>query len=205
MHRNSILLFEKYAKDNFRPNMKVIEIGPDKFPSTYQSIIGNSGIDESKITWHTVDIYEDPSLTYTALSEYAFPIEDNAYDMVLSAQVIEHVRKPWIWMKELSRICKPGGMVVTINPVSWPYHEAPIDCWRAYPEGMIALYEDALLSVVMSKWESLESTGYQRYVSGRSREQQKGFSSIAYKLLCKAGFPFERSYDTITIGKKGIA
>lgn len=199
MHKNSSLLFEQYARVYFRPNMKVMEIGPDKLPSTYHSIV-----DESSIAWHTIDVCKNPLLTYTALSEYVFPVEDNVYDIVLSAQVIEHVRKPWIWMREVARICKPGGIVITINPVSWPYHEAPIDCWRAYPEGMMALYEDALLSIVMCKWESLESTGYKRYIPGRSREQQKGFSGLAYKLLCKVGLPFERSYDTVTIGRKSI-
>jgi hypothetical protein len=24
----------------------------------------------------------------------------------------------------------------------WPFHEYPIDCWRAYPDGMTALYEE---------------------------------------------------------------
>lgn len=107
-------------------------------------------------------------------------------------------------MKEVSRICKLGGVVITINPVSWPYHEAPIDCWRAYPEGVKALYEEAKLDVIMSKWESLESTQYRRYIPGQSRESQQGFVHIIYQILGKLGFPFERAYDTISIGRKQL-
>ena len=33
-------------------------------------------------------------------------------------------------------IISPNGYIITINPVSWKYHEAPVDCWRIYPEGM---------------------------------------------------------------------
>ncbi|MFM6527497.1 MAG: hypothetical protein ACKPIB_04265, partial [Dolichospermum sp.] len=76
-----------------------------------------------------------------------------------------------------------------------------IDCWRAYPEGMKALYEEAKLDVIMSTWESLESPHYSRYIPGQSRESQKGFARDIYQVLGKLGFPFERAYDTITIGK----
>src|SRR5918998_1346463 len=130
MHTNSRLLFEKYARDYFRSGMRVLEIGPDTFPSTYQLIV-----DDRSIIWDTLDLYKRPQLTFSALSEYSFPIPENRYDIVLSGQVFEHVRRVWVWMRELVRVCKVGGVVITINPVSWPYHEAPIDCWRAFPEG----------------------------------------------------------------------
>ena len=55
-----------------------------------------------------------------------YPIESDVADVVVAVNVMEHVRKPWIWMREITRICKPGGYVITINPVSWPYHEDPI-------------------------------------------------------------------------------
>jgi ubiquinone/menaquinone biosynthesis C-methylase UbiE len=67
--------------------------------------------------------------------------------------VLEHVRKPWIWIEELARVCKPRGLVITINPVSWPCRETPVDCWRAYPEGIRALYEEGNLEVLFSKVE----------------------------------------------------
>ena len=152
MHPNSQLLFEKYAKPLFKHNMRVLEIGPDRHPSTYRQIVG-----DQSIVWETIDLFESPKLTYRAENEYSFPIADNTFDIVVSGQVIEHVRKIWTWIKELSRVCKVGGSVITINPVNWPYHEAPIDCWRIYPEGMKALYEEGNLTVDLSVAESLDS------------------------------------------------
>ena len=55
MHPNSIYLFKKYALKYFRPDMRVLEIGPDNFPSTYQNIVS-----VNSILWHTVDIYPHP-------------------------------------------------------------------------------------------------------------------------------------------------
>ena len=203
MHENSKLLFEKYAKKYFRPGMRVLEIGPDGRISSYQ-LFFRSEIKcwRKSIQWDTVDVYQDPNLTYVAVDEYSFPISDALYDIVLSGNVIEHIRKPWIWIKEVARVCKKEGLVITITPVSWPYHEAPIDCWRVYPEGMKALYEEAGLEVIASTAESFEVPTYRRYIPGRSPEWQGWKWRFTNQLLGRLGFPVERAYDTITVGKK---
>ena len=152
MHDNSKLLFEKHARPFFRPGMRVLEIGPDSIPSTYQSVIN-----EPTLQWETLDIHKtDPRLTYITDGEYVFPVASNSFDIVLSGQVIEHVRMIWKWMQELARICKPGGVVITICPVTWPYHPHPFDCWRIYPEGMKALHEDSGLETQLALTEGLE-------------------------------------------------
>lgn len=197
MHTNSRLLFQKHAKRFFQPGLRVLEIGPDCIPSTYQNVVG-----DSSIVWHTLDIRNDPALTYHALSEYEFPVASGTYDIVLSGQVIEHVRQIWVWIRELSRVCKVGGLVVTINPVSWPYHEAPVDCWRVYPEGMKTLYEYASLEVDFSRCESLEVTGRRGHIPGQSAEWQSPRRRLAYKILGVVGFPVECAYDVITVGKR---
>ena len=197
MHTNSRLLFEKYALPLFQRGMKVLEIGPDSFPSAYQRLTGNLSLE-----WHTLDIYNSPRLTYPNAGEYAFAIPDESYDVVLSGQVIEHVKKPWKWLPELARIARTGGFVITINPVSWEYHEAPVDCWRIYPEGMKALYEDSSLTVMLSRWESLETPRFHRYLPGLSREFQSLPKRILSSTLGTFGFAVERAYDTITVGRK---
>jgi len=151
MHRNSEMLFRKYCLNIFKDNMRVLEIGPGYSPSPYQQSAGNNAIH-----WETIDINPNAQTTYIASSEYTFPIADNTFDVVLSGQVIEHVREIWVWIKELARVCKSGGFVITINPAKWPYHPAPYDCWRIYPEGMRALYNFAGLEVLLNKREALD-------------------------------------------------
>jgi len=199
MHANSLLMFEKHAREYFRPGVSVLEIGPDGFPSAYRSAVdaGSPGL-----CWHTVDIRPDARLTYVAESEYSFPIADEAYDVVLSGQVIEHVRKTWVWIKEVARVCKTGGIVITINPVSWPYHEAPVDCWRMFPEGTKALYEDASLEVMLSTWGSLELVGFRNYAPGASQQMYRPLRRFVNRALGRLGVPIERAYDTVTIGRK---
>ncbi|MCA9031414.1 MAG: methyltransferase domain-containing protein [Planctomycetaceae bacterium] len=173
--------------------MKVLEIGPDGFPSTYRKLIDNS-----TLQWETIDILDDERLTHKAIDEYNFGLPDNAYDIVVSGQVIEHVRKTWRWIREVSRVCKPGGCVVTVNPVSWGYHEAPIDCWRIYPEGMKSLYDEADLEVEHCVAESLEP------LSRRVSQYLKVFRKVLTGgTVAASGLP--PVVDTITIGRKKAA
>lgn len=104
MHLNSSLLFEKYAKAFFKNNMRVLEIDPDDYPSTYNKIVNNN-----TIIWETLDINRIQQLTYIAENQYKFPIPDNTFDIVVSGQVVEHIRKIWVWFKEVARVCKMGG------------------------------------------------------------------------------------------------
>lgn len=197
MHKNSRLLFTKFALPLFQPGLKVLEIGPDGFPSTYQK-----SVTIENITWHTLDVYDSPRLTYPGAGLYSFPIPDGSYDIVLSDQVIAHVAKIWRWMPELARITKPGGVVVTIAPSSWPYHEAPIDCWRFYPAALRALCEDSGLLVENTFWGTLELPYFSRALPGRSLGHCSAVHRTVFLLLGLLGFPIEKAFDTICIARR---
>lgn len=214
MHLNSKLIFQKHAVKFFRDEMKVLEIGPEEIPSAYQGLVNNKSIE-----WHTLEIGSDvPNVTIRAQDEYSYPVQNETYDIVVSNNVIEHVRKIWVWMKELQRITKRDGFIIIVNPLSWPYHEAPVDCWRIYPEGMKALCEDANLKVILSTYESLEMEHYHLNsdlptFGGESlfwwSKEQEDHSKIKWNNLLKAVpplkkrlIPLEVAYDTITIAKK---
>ena len=197
MHTNSKLLFTTHARHLFRQDSQVLEIGPDGFPSSFRKLI-----EKETAQWDTLDIFENPQLTYANSPENKFPIPDNRYDVVLAAQVIEHVRRPWVWLKEVARVCKPGGHVVLVCPVSWPYHAAPLDCFRIYPDGMKALLEDAGLETIKCLFDSEELPGYKRYTPGVSPECQPKIQRAFFRLAGPLGFPVERAYDTVAIGAK---
>jgi SAM-dependent methyltransferase len=158
MHLNSELIFEKHAKKYFSSGQRVLEIGPNGYPSYFRKMIAVSPIE-----WHTLDIgsahieggEQNPNHIVSP-SEYSYPIADNTYDVVLSGQVMEHVKKIWTWAEELKRITRKGGLIITIVPVSWPFHEKPVDCWRVYPDGMKALMEDKGLSIIECEIASFE-------------------------------------------------
>jgi SAM-dependent methyltransferase len=200
MHDNSKLMFDRYAKPRFGAGTRVLEVGATLDTSTYMRAVG-----DASITWETLDIAAGPGVTHVATEEYRYPVPDNHYDVVVSGQVAEHVRQVWRWMGELKRVVKPGGLIITLSPVSWPYHEAPVDCWRMYPEGMKALCEFNGLELELCQWESLEAALYWRVRPGRGRVSTKASSRRLYALygaLSFLGYPVEVAYDMVSIARK---
>ena len=213
MHLNSVLLFRRHLLPLFTEGAHVLEIGPDGDPSTYRREVA------VQVSWSTADLASEvdahggrlwgtgsgSELTYRMTSDYAIEAPDGTFDIVVSGQVIEHVRKPWLWLPELARVCKPGGLVLTVNPVSWPYHEAPIDCWRIYPEGMRALCEEAGLSVELSMFDCLEQRPLAWY-PGKSFNAGRGPRGRALnRVKAMAGYPLTIAFDTVTIARKPSA
>lgn len=222
MHLNSELLFKKYYSNYFKSGIRVLEIGPSGIPSAYSKIVN-----DPSIQWDTIDfdsttyIACNPSkLTYTLNDAYSFPITENTYDIVLSGQVIEHVQEIWRWMNELKRVTKNNGIIFTINPVSWPYHEAPLDCWRIFPSGIEALANYCDLEIVTCLFESEEMNQLLARdknvvtIPGKSYNYEKTNSKINMiikwnrfirffkRLRRNLTIPIEVSYDTISILRK---
>jgi len=213
MHLNSELLLRKYALGYFKDNLRVLEIGPAGIPSAYQKMVNNP-----TLTWHTLDLHESfPGLTYISKEEYHYPIDSESYDIIITGQVIEHVKKIWLWLDELKRILRKNGTMVIINPVSWPYHAFPVDCWRIFPDGMKALCEEVNLEVILCEFESIEaqhfSSSLTPTIPGQSYtylNQKKKITLIKFwnglihylPILNKLKVSVEVAYDTITVVTK---
>ena len=45
-----------------------------------------------------------------------FPFEENQFDSIVTFQVIEHVRKDEVFLKEIHRVLKPGGKALITTP-----------------------------------------------------------------------------------------
>jgi SAM-dependent methyltransferase len=93
-----------------------------------------------------------------------WPISDNSYDLVISGQTLEHTKAPWLWIKEIERVCKPGGLIIIIAPWQWDQHRYPVDCWRILPDGMTYLLGDwcncEILTIGMSTIDIIHGDCY---------------------------------------------
>jgi SAM-dependent methyltransferase len=147
MHGNSLALLKRFGLAYFRAGMDVLEIGPDA------QWFCKALVEPTGIHYRHADVansaLNDPACVRMT-DEYGIDCPDGSFDMVFSANVVEHVRKPWKWLTELARVTKPGGHIICVNPVSWPYHQAPHDCWRLFPEAYRALFEEAGLEHAFS-------------------------------------------------------
>ena len=70
----------------------------------------------------------------------ALPVEDGAFDVVLCAQVLEHVDDPGAGVRELYRVTAPGGRVLLSTHGAMVYHPSPVDLWRWTHAGLERLF-----------------------------------------------------------------
>ena len=206
MHHNSELLFRKYLGQLFDKSTSVLEIGAH-IPSPFLAMVADMGFKVPEI-WQYADIVSSRSERYAQSIDfwmdnpYEVPVAANSFDIVFSAQVLEHVRMPWIWFRELARVVSPGGMLITISPVSWPYHEAPVDCWRAHPEGMRALCEWAHVEPILIRAECLETT-HVRPGMGRDHVKSRRPKTFRWDLAASFfGVEVEAAVDCVTVAVK---
>lgn len=134
MHRNSFrALCEQFDRFDLT-GVRALELGPDPRPPDGLSV--------------KLELARRGAGEYAG-SDYGDDLPAGAgYDLVVAANVLEHVPAPWAWLRTVAELTAVGGHVVLVAPVSWPYHPAPKDCWRAYPDGLAALMAWAGLRVV---------------------------------------------------------
>ncbi|MEM9620425.1 MAG: class I SAM-dependent methyltransferase [Pseudomonadota bacterium] len=76
---------------------------------------------------------QQATCTFIHASGFALPFEDNSFDKVICAEVLEHIPDYRAVLAEIRRVLKPGGIFATSVPRYWPEWI----CWqlsRAYHE-----------------------------------------------------------------------
>lgn len=74
-------------------------------------------------------------------------VADEAFDGILSTQVLEHVPDAGIYLSEAYRVLRPGGQLVLSTHGTWKDHPGPLDLRRWTIEGLIAEAEAGGFSV----------------------------------------------------------
>lgn len=75
------------------------------------------------------------------------PFRDACFDTAVSFQVLEHVPQPARMLAEITRVLKPGGVLILTAPHIWGIHEEPHDYYRFTPYGLRYLAETVGLRV----------------------------------------------------------
>lgn len=70
-----------------------------------------------------------------------FPFGDNSFDSAVANEVFEHVFNPDQFLSEISRVLRPGGMLLMTMPFVWDEHEQPYDYARYSSFGIKSLLQ----------------------------------------------------------------
>jgi SAM-dependent methyltransferase len=128
-------LYEGLKKHSSEQKIKVLDYGCGGSP--YRSLFPNS-------VYHRADYIEIEGLDFK-ISEDAklSDVPDDSYDIVLSTQVLEHVRRPENYLLEAKRILKPDGKLILTTHGVFYDHACPYDFRRWTADGLSLILDDA--------------------------------------------------------------
>lgn len=121
---------EKYLKE--MKGVSILDVGSRcvqrSFKRTYRELF------EADYKYHGMDVEAGENVDIVGYEN----IRD-VYDVVISGQTMEHVKRPWEWLKNLVPYFKK--YICIIAPHAGGEHRYPIDTYRYMPDGMRDLFE----------------------------------------------------------------
>lgn len=139
MHTSSILRMkwfeENYVSKINKDKIKVLDVGSYDVNGSYKSIFV-----DKKYEYIGLDMEEGPNVDIVLKNPYDWSeIETDTFDVILSGQTFEHIEFFWITIAEMARVLKKDGLLCIIAPNGFGEHRYPVDCYRFFSDGMIAL------------------------------------------------------------------
>ena len=124
--------------------LKVLDVGSCDVNGSYRSLF-----EVNNWQYHGLDIAAGKNVDIAVKDIYRWKeIRSNTYDIVISGQAFEHIEYFWLTMQEIARVIKTGGLCCIIAPSSGFIHKYPLDCWRFYSDGLLALARYAGLEAI---------------------------------------------------------
>lgn len=99
------------------------------------------------VDWYS-SLHESKHIDVFADLNQALPLEDGIADSILSTSVLEHIREPQIFFREIKRILAKDGHLVLSVPFQYHLHEEPFDYYRYTSHGLEHLAKEAGLEIV---------------------------------------------------------
>lgn len=116
--------------------VSLLDVGSLNVNGTYRNLV-----EQRRWQYTGLDIAAGDNVDVVADSPYVYPFEDDTFDVVISGSTMEHVQAIWLWIPELVRVLRPGGLLAVITHTQFVYHPYPVDCWRIMPDGMRYLFD----------------------------------------------------------------
>ncbi len=140
--RQCFARFSRFLPDGDRA-ARVLEIGAADVNGSYRGDVERFGFD-----YVSADIDPSSGADLIMADPYRIPTADNAFDIVISGQMLEHCAFFWKAFEEMARVVNPAGFIFLIAPSAGPIHRYPVDCYRFYPDAYQALADHAGIHLI---------------------------------------------------------
>lgn len=99
-----------------------------------------------------VDVNAGPGVDFVCdAAQLLDNFEPASFDVVLSTEMVEHVRDWRVAFTNMKRLCAPGGVVtITTRSPGFGYHAYPHDFWRYEKSDMRLIFSDCAIEILES-------------------------------------------------------
>ena len=177
---------------------RVLEVGSRNVNGSYREFLADWGPGE----YVGVDFIEGPGVDIVWNAERLVDkFGKEQFDVVVSTEMLEHVRDWRSVVSNLKQVCRRGGtLIVTTRSAGFPYHGWPYDFWRYEIDDFRRIFADCTIvklesdrkspgvfmkATVPDRFEEVDLSDYELYsiVRGeRTRDlQESDFKSPRYR------------------------
>jgi len=128
--------------------LRVLDVGSYDVNGTYRDLF------KPPYIYTGTDIEAGPNVDIVGWEN----VPDRSFDLVISGQVMEHVERPWEWIKQVRETVIHGGLICIIVPHVQKEHKYPLDCYRFFPDGMKALFNYADIEIMECYKNPIQNT-----------------------------------------------
>lgn len=144
MHKSAMLRMQWFAHNYITPpppislnkKIRVLDVGAYNVNGCYRDLFAQ----HPNVEYVGLDVQAGPNVDVVVNSPYNWDnVEDEAFDFVISGNAFEHIEFPWLTIKLINQKLKYGGFAAILAPNSGGEHRFPVDCYRYFADGLIAL------------------------------------------------------------------
>lgn len=143
---------DRYVASRRSQSLAILDVGSADVNGSYRELFREP-------TWRYTGLDMAPGNNVDLVPQdpyYWREVRAGSYDVVISGQAFEHAEFVWDSMREIARALKPDGICCILAPSAAPEHRHPVDCWRFYPDGFVALARYGGIEVleVSTDWDA---------------------------------------------------
>ena len=132
---------------------KILDVGSYNVNGCYKELF-----EIKNFNYRGLDMEEGPNVDIVPKNTYDWTeIKNDNYDITISGQALEHIEFFWVTVSEMIRVTKKGGLICIIAPNGFEEHRYPVDCWRFFTDGMVALARYYSLDIIHAHTNSAPS------------------------------------------------
>ncbi len=126
---------ENHASKMRKEKLKVLDVGSYDVNGSYKHLFP-----AERFEYTGLDMAPGPNVDLVLKHPYDWrELKTDSFDIVISGQAFEHMEFFWVTMVEMARVLSNDGLLCIIAPNGFGEHRYPVDCYRFFSDGMVAL------------------------------------------------------------------